>query len=111
MPPEVESKTIAECLRFKEPIPDKILNKPNLFLGLALYLNAWFELDTERAEALAPIKRSSIFEYARDYELSEEQTDDLLYYINSMDTAHLKRERAKVKPPRPRGIKRIFEKR
>lgn len=56
-------------------------------------------MDPERSEALRPIKRSDIFAYARDYDLSEEQTEDMVYYIREMDRAHLKREAAKLKPP------------
>lgn len=102
MPPDVERRTIEECRRFGEPLPDKIKNRPQLHLGLVLYLNAWFELDTERTAALAQIKRSDIFAYAHDYGLSEEQTEDLWFYVRQMDGEHLKRVQAKM-PKTPKG--------
>lgn len=62
-----------------------------LRLGLALYFNAFFDLDTERDRAdLQSIPRSKCFQYARDYELDEWQSDDLWYYIQRMDLASLK---------------------
>jgi hypothetical protein len=66
-------------------------NAPVLRLGLALYLNAFFDLDTERDRAdLQSIPRSKVFQYARDYELDEWQSDDLWYFIQRMDFAALK---------------------
>jgi hypothetical protein len=75
-----------------------------LQLGLALYLNAWFDLDFERdASEYRPIKRSDCFEYARDYDFDEWQSDDLWFYIARMDRAYLKwrKETAPKKPEMP----------
>lgn len=89
-PPEVETKIRAEARRFREPLPKRIENKPDLFLGSALYLNAWFELDTERDRTkYQRINRSMCFGYAQDYELSEEQRDDLWFFIQKMDSEFL----------------------
>lgn len=70
-------------------------------MGLDLYLNAFYDLDNDRSykDGVEPIKRSDIKQYARDCELSEEQTDDLLFYIFEMDKAH--RARVKSKQPKP----------
>lgn len=83
-------------------MPDKIKNAPALYLGLALYLNAWFELDLERDRTkLEPIKRSSCFEYAADFDLTEEQADDLWFYIQRMDRDFLAWYKTKLpKPPK-----------
>lgn len=79
---------------------------PALRLGLALYFNAFFDLDTERERIeLQSIARSMCFQYARDYELDECQTDDLWFYIQRMDLAALKwqKEANKRNNPPPQG--------
>lgn len=64
---------------------------------MALYLNAWFELDYERERAkLDPIKRSSCFSYALDYDLTFEQAEDLWFYIGRMDREFLKYWKTKL---------------
>lgn len=93
----------AEAKRFKEPLSPRIENKPHLYLGMALYLNAWYELDNER-ERPNPITRSLCFQYAYDYDFSEEQRDDLWYYIHHADIEFLAWWRKKQ--PRPKGAKR-----
>lgn len=89
-------------------MPKKIQNKPDLFFGMALYLNAWFDLDSERDRVKdQKINRSMCFRYADDYDLSEDQRDDLWYYINRMDTAFLTWWQKKYPPKRqPKGSKR-----
>lgn len=85
-PQEVIDAARQEAEQSGEELAEYVTNAPVLRLGVALYYNAWFELDTERRRArLEPIKRSSVFEYARDYELSELQTDDLWFYVSRMD--------------------------
>lgn len=101
-PPEVEAAIRREAKRFKEPLPKRVENKPYLFLGMALYLNAWFELDTER-ERPRSISRSICFQYAYDFDLTEEQRDDLWFYIQRADTVFL--EWWKKKQPKPRPSK------
>lgn len=76
-------------------------NGPVLKLGLALYLNAFFDLDNERRRGKYEfIPRSACFQYAVDYELDEWQSDDLWYYVSHMDLALLKWQKDK-EPPTP----------
>jgi hypothetical protein len=65
-------------------------------------LNAFFELDFERdVSKFEPIRRSSCFEYANDYDFDLFQTEDLWYYILRMDKAFLKyRFDNRPKPPK-----------
>lgn len=71
-------------------MPARIANKPELFYGNALFLNAWFDLDTERDRTkYQRITRSMCFEYADDYDLDEEQKEDLWYHIGTMDREFL----------------------
>lgn len=85
------------------------MNSPKLFLGLALYLNAFFDLDFERyASDYEPIKRSDCFAYARDYEFSDCQREDLWYYVARMDKAYLAyRKQTAPKPPPDKGATRV----
>jgi hypothetical protein len=75
-----------------------------LYLGLALFLNAFHDLDYERdLSEYEPISRSACFAYAHDYGLDAIQTDDLWYYVSRMDRAYLKyRFDNRPKPP-PKG--------
>jgi hypothetical protein len=71
-------------------LPKKIAEKPELHVGSALFLNAWFDLDTERNRAkYQRINRSMCFQYADDYGLDEEQKEDLWFHINVMDREFL----------------------
>lgn len=85
-----EKAIATQAMRFGHPIPERIANAPELPAGLQLYLQAFFELDSERSE-LAPIPWSSIVQYAKAYELDEEQTQDLIDIIRKVDSAHIKR--------------------
>lgn len=72
-------------------MPKALQNAPVLRFGLALYFNAFFDLDTERDRVeLMPIARSAVFQYAIDYDFDEWQADDLWFYIKRMDLASLK---------------------
>ena len=56
-------------------------------------------MDTER-ERPKPITRGMCFAYATDYELTEEQTEDLWFHIRQMDLEFL--VWWKKKQPKPR---------
>lgn len=95
----IEQNIARQAMRANEPLPDRIANAPTLQIGLQFYLDAFFDLDAERTHALAPtpIPRSCIVEYAKEYRLSDEQKDDLIYIIRRMDNEHLKKIAAKTK--------------
>jgi hypothetical protein len=88
-----EKTIVKNAIRMGVEIPDRILNAPKLALGLSLYWNAFFDLDSERSHAFAPttIPWSKIREYANLYEFDEEQTEDLIFLIRKMDKAHLEK--------------------
>lgn len=90
---------VKQAIRFNEPIPDRIANRPNLIPGLELFYIAWFDLDAERAVGfgLGPIPRSAMVNYAQEYGFSLEQKEDLLYLVREMDNDYLARQ-AKKKP-------------
>ena len=61
-------------------------------MGLELYWDAFQELNTCRAGGmgLSPIPWLAMIEYARTYDLDEDQTDDLVFFIREMDNAFMK---------------------
>lgn len=109
---ESEQTIAKQAMRSGRPIPDRILNAPRLEEAFALYLTAFFELDSERSNANGPtpIPWRSIAEYAAVFEFSEDQREDLFYFVRKLDAHHLgkmiKKQQAGSKhgrqPARPR---------
>jgi hypothetical protein len=93
-------RTIAQqAMRSGQPIPDRIANAPELEIGLRLYADAFFELDSERSHGmgLTPIPWTSIADYASAWEFDDEQRADLFYFVRKLDQEHLKRLSEKQK--------------
>ena len=93
-------QTIAkQAMRSGQPLPDRIANAPELETGLQLYLQAFFDLDSERSHAngLTAIPWSSIAAYANYFNFDEEQREDLMFFIRHLDSEHLKKLEAKEK--------------
>lgn len=90
----MEQGIINQAVRFNARIPDRIANAPVLREGLDLYLDAFFILDSERygGGSILPIPFSAIVNYAILYDLSEDQREDLIYFVRRMDSAHIKRQ-------------------
>lgn len=95
----IEQSIAKQAMRAGQPLPDRIANAPELNQGLQLYIQAFFDLDSERSHAWAPtaIPWTSMAAYAKAYELDEEQTEDMFYFVKQMDAEHLKRLQAKIK--------------
>ena len=94
-----EQAIAKQAMRAGQPLPDRIANAPELETGLQLYLQAFFDLDSERshAQGLTSIPWTSIAAYAMAFELDEEQTEDLYFFIRKLDSEHLKKLAAKQK--------------
>lgn len=88
----IEQKIAKQAMRERQPLPDRIANAPTLLMGSQFYLDAFFDLDSERSHGIAPtaIPRSSIVAYATEYGLENEEKDDLIYLIRCMDNDRLK---------------------
>lgn len=84
---------VQSALRGGRPIPKAVANAPELFLGLELYLKAFFELDSCRHHGMGPasIPWTDIAGYAAIHDFDDEQRDDLIYFIRRLDNAHLTR--------------------
>lgn len=92
-----EQTLAKQSYRMGLPLPDFIANAPELLQGLQLYLQAFFDLDTERSHAagIVLIPWSAIKDYALANEFSEEQSEDLQFLIRKMDIAHTNELRKK----------------
>lgn len=71
-------------------ILETVKPKPKVSLGLSIYLEAFFELDTERyvGMSIGRIQWSSIVRYAEYYGMN---VDETIYFIRKMDDAYLER--------------------
>jgi hypothetical protein len=89
----VEQSIVDQALRTRQPIPEKILNAPQLQDELIFYLQAYLDLETERPVGfgLYRIPWHSIIKYAEYYNLSDEQSDKLIYLIRAIDNAMVKK--------------------
>ena len=94
-----EQAIAKQAIRAGQPIPERIANAPELRLGLQLFIQAFFDLDSERSHSmgLVAIPWTSINDYAKAYNFDEEQTEDLFFFIRKLDTSHLKRLESKNK--------------
>jgi hypothetical protein len=109
-PNALERRIRAECRRDGSNLPADLVNPPALQLGLALYLNAWFELHEERGTTTDAkgrahedyLTRRQCFDYAIFYEFDTAQTEDLWYYVSAMDRGYMTYRKSLV-PQRVKG--------
>lgn len=94
-----EQAIAKQAMRSGQPLPERIANAPELEPGLQLYLQAFFDLDSERSHAagLTAIPWTKMLDYALAYDFDEEQQADLFYFIRKLDSEHLKKLEAKQK--------------
>lgn len=87
-----EEFLIAQAKKARAPIPERILNRPELLPGLEFIFNAFNDLCSERqmSMALGPIPWSVIDQYARRYNLDSESYEVFKYLIRQMDITFIK---------------------
>lgn len=78
-----------QARRMNQPIPDRILNKPLLGVGLMLYYDAFLQLQNDRNK-IGFIPWSVKVEWADRFDLSEIQTERLIYFTTSLDGCYIK---------------------
>lgn len=76
-----------QAMRCGDPVPDFILNAPELQPELNLFIDAYADLATERqiGFGFAPIPWSKVVQYAEVYGYSNEQRERLLYHVRAID--------------------------
>jgi hypothetical protein len=74
-------KVVLGALARNLPIPDKILNAPELLQGLEYYRDLFFILDTERRFAEGPIPFSALQQFEHD----AEDLEETWYIISRLD--------------------------
>lgn len=95
----IEQSLARQSAQMGQPLPESIANAPELYSGLEIYLQAFNDLDSERSHAMGitRIPWSAIINYAKINEFNQDQTDDLVYLIRSMDSEHCKKLDSKQK--------------
>lgn len=93
---QIEQGIVKQAIRSNQPIPERILNAPQLEEHLAFYFQAWLDLNTERpcGFVIQRIPWSSVVRYARFYRCSQDETDTLLHIIREVDAEHIKKWQA-----------------
>ncbi len=89
----MEARILKECYAWRRPVPDRIQNAPDLWLGLEFYFRAFVDLNTCRSSGWSPgpIAWMDTQAYAASLGMDEEETDTLHTHIAAMDRAFLKR--------------------
>jgi hypothetical protein len=87
----VEKRIIDQCMRERLPLPQRIQDAPELWIGLELYYGAFVDLNTCRPSGwgMCPIPWTAIADYASVYRITGEQKDDLFYFVRAMDAAFM----------------------
>lgn len=88
---------IKQAIRFDSPLPDGYENRPELFVGLELYFDAFYELASDRqiGMALGPIPWSSMMLFCQVHALDSLQRDLLVHHLTAMDSVFLSNANSK----------------
>ena len=82
------------------PLPERIQNAPDLFLGLDLFYMAFMNLSSCRSQggygSEGPIGWLQINEYCFVHGIIGEQRDDLFYHVQRLDQAYLEYKTKKL---------------
>ena len=71
------------------PVPEGILNKPYLSMGLEIYYYAFLDLSVERNPKDAPITLRSMMEYAQCWGYDQDLMERFVWLVSRMDKAYL----------------------
>jgi hypothetical protein len=88
-----------ECIRRGQPPPESVQNAPELNLGLHLFYTAFLDLHGCRqlTEVMGPIDWLAIDRYCERYDITDEQYEDMHYFVAKLDEAFLGHHRNKTK--------------
>lgn len=79
-------------MRLGEKLPDRILNAPTIPEFMEFYVDAFFDLSTDRQIGFGegPIPHQSISNYCGKLEFEYDEECDFIYFIRLMDSVYLK---------------------
>lgn len=95
-----EEAVIKQCMRENKPLPKKIRNAPELWLGLHLYWAAFWDLDTCRPTGdgvVNPIPWYAIDHWAVENNLTVNQKESLHFIIREVDNAFIEKKQFMLK--------------
>lgn len=87
-----EKAIIQAAARDRTPLPARIQNKPDVWLGLEIYYQAFMDLTSCRGHGYGtegPISWLTIAEYADRLEFDDDQRSDLFYFVQKLDAVYL----------------------
>jgi len=93
----IEKREVRQSLQTRHVLPDAIRNAPELNKGLQIFLQAFFDLDTERPVSLE-IGRIPYFKVKKYGKSLGYKKQDLRYFIdviNRLDLAYVKKQNGK----------------
>ncbi len=99
-----EEKVRKQAEQNKTPLPQWLIDKPSIPLGLGTYYRAYSDLHTCRPVGMAEgrIPWIAANEWARRNGLSDHDFDDLWRIATALDVAYLDYRAANTKPPNER---------
>ena len=88
----MEDAVYKEHFRSGQKLPKAVAEAPRLYIGLDMYLTAFFELTTDRQNGMSVgfIPWTSRLNYARLLKLNDMDTQEFIYIIGRMDSAYIK---------------------
>ena len=101
----VETAIITQAVRSGKAVPKKILDAPQLFMGLEIFFLAFLALNDERQVGFGegPIPWRAMSEWCIANEVDEDTVPDVFYHVKQMDAAYLKRSAEKRKRDQDKG--------
>ena len=99
----IEKNLIAQAKRFKQPLPDRIANKPRLKSGMDLFMLAFLDLQHDRAwlsgDVAQPLSITwrTICDYAEIYDITGNLLHEMLYFVRELDDAYIRHVNRKLK--------------
>lgn len=83
----MEQSIIAQCIKRRQPLPEKIANAPTIRQGLEVYYVAFWELSTCRpiGMGVGQIPWTAIDQYAARQGWEGERYEDLVDFTRAMD--------------------------
>ena len=100
-----ESKIVEQAVQDNMPIPDRILNAPELADGNDLFLDGFYELDTCRQIGLAKgqIPFLAIVQYCAFYNFDDDLAEEFSLVIRSVDNLILNYEAEQAEKKKAQG--------